>query len=383
MITVLSLFDGLGGTRIALDRLGISCKYYASEIDKYAIRIAMKNYPDIIQLGDVKNIEAKNLPKIDLLIGGSPCQDLSVAKKDRKGLQGKRSGLFWDYVRILEELKPKYFVLENVNSMKKADKQIITDTLDVKPIIINSALLTAQNRKRLYWTNILDIKQPKDKNIYLKDILEYLVDMKYYISKESITKLIPILNRNREKNLKLVFVGGIISKRGLWLKNGKYYSRNFSTGNRVYSPKGKSVCLTATGGGIGSHTGLYSIYNKTLNSEKSNTIGSNSQCITAKTGQVLCVAQRGRYNPDGTTFQKLEINFSGKTNTLTLIQKDNYVFKINGVNYIIRRLTPIECERLQGLPDNYTEGVSNTQRYKMIGNGFTIPVIEHILKGIK
>lgn len=161
-INVLSLFDGLAGARIALNRLNILCNYYASEIDKYAIKIARKNYPIITHLGDITKIkylngtllsafDAYQVPRIDLFIGGSPCQDLSISKKNRQGLQGERSGLFFEYVRLLKELKPKYFLLENVNSMSKANKQIITDILGVEFIMINSALLTAQNRKRLYW----------------------------------------------------------------------------------------------------------------------------------------------------------------------------------------------------------------------------------------
>jgi len=345
MITVLSLFDGLGGARIALDRLDIPCKYYASEIDKYAIKIAMKNYPDIIQLGDVKNIKTKDSPQIDLLIGGSPCQDLSIAKINRKGLQGKRSGLFWEYIRLLKELEPKYFLLENVNSMKKTDKQIITNTLGIKPIMINSALLTAQNRKRLYWTNIKKIKQPEDKYIYLKDILEHTVNINYYLPKENIYKLILAQNKDNKKHKKdsnLIFCGGIISKRDLWLKNGKYYSRNFSQGNRIYSPEGKSTSLTANGGGLGSYTGLYSIAHGYIKEKYKQVYKYPTLC-----GQTPASKH--------------------------LVTIKDYV----------RKLTPLECERLQGLPDNYTNGVSNTQRYKMIGNGFTIPVIEHILKGIK
>src|SRR3990167_966198 len=149
---ILSLFDGISCARVSLGRAGIPVEdYYASEVDKYAIQIAQKNYPDTIQLGDVREIGDYLKDSIDLLIGGSPCQDLSIAKKDRKGLDGERSGLFWEYVRILKEVKPKYFILENVNSMPKEAKQIITETLGVEPIMINASLVSAQNRKRLFW----------------------------------------------------------------------------------------------------------------------------------------------------------------------------------------------------------------------------------------
>ena len=194
---ILSLFDGISCARVALEKAEIHVEeYYSSEIDKYAIQISEKNYPDIIQLGSVEKVGAyartnalcnpydMNNPewiRIDLLIGGSPCQDLSIAKRNRKGLDGDRSGLFWEYVRILNEVKPKYFILENVNSMPKDAKDLISRTLGVEPIMINAALVSAQQRKRLFWVGAysqLDDKyytvavpQPDDKKIMLKDIL--------------------------------------------------------------------------------------------------------------------------------------------------------------------------------------------------------------------
>src|SRR3990167_2785936 len=157
-MNILSLFDGISCARVALERTGIPVtKYYASEIDKNAIAVAMKNYPDTIQLGDVETITKDLLAsymgnvEIDLLVGGSPCQDLSIAQKNRKGLDGERSGLFWEYVRLLKEVKPKWFILENVASMSKEAKDIITKKLGVEPIMINAALVSAQNRKRLFW----------------------------------------------------------------------------------------------------------------------------------------------------------------------------------------------------------------------------------------
>lgn len=329
---VLSLFDGISCGRVALERAGIPVEaYYASEIDKYAMAISAKNYPDIIQLGNVKNIqiatgiEGKNpmFPaswskrnKIYLLIGGSPCQDLSIAKKDRKGLDGERSGLFWEYVRILKEVKPKYFILENVNSMPKEAKALITETLGVEPIMINAALVSAQNRKRLFWTNIPNVTLPEDREILLKNILEENVDEKYNVQ-------------------------------GVALRIGKG-----GQGDRIYSPEGKSVGSSALGGGRGAKTGLYRIekephgtaldyYNDTIvPNGKAKVLGTNPQSTTAVAGQLI------------------------------------------NDNSIIRKLTPVECERLQSLPDNYTEGVSNSQRYKMLGNGFNCDVVCHILKHI-
>lgn len=356
-INVLSLFDGISCGQVALERAGIKVnKYYASEIDKYCIKITQKNYPKIIHIGDIINIKSKSLPTIDLLIGGSPCQDLSISKKNRQGLQGKRSCLFFEYVRLLKKIKPKYFLLENVNSMSKDNKQIITDTLKVEPTMINSALFSAQNRKRLYWVGKLvngkyeklDIKQPKDKGILLKDILDYSIP--------DFNGLWSDYNKSTVFNKSRTIGAGCGVSRSMTCQDviikpvriGKI--NKGGQGDRVYSIEGKSVSLSAHGGGRGAKTGLY------------------------------CIAQRGRYNKDGSTSQKLEPRFDEKTNTLTSVQKDNAVLKIDAIRNYVRKLTPKECERLQTLPDNYTKGVSNTQRYKMIGNGWTVDVVGYIFK---
>ena len=178
-MNVLSLFDGISCGQVALNRMGIKYdNYYASEIDKHAIQITQYNYPNTIQLGDVINIKGENLPKIDLLIGGSPCQSFSNAGNG-SGFEGK-SGIFWEYVRLLNELKPTYFLLENVK-MKKEWVKIITEAIGVEPIKINSNLLSAQNRERLYWTNIPNITQPENKNIFIEDILDEEFDEKYWL----------------------------------------------------------------------------------------------------------------------------------------------------------------------------------------------------------
>ena len=172
-INVLSLFDGMSCGQIALERAGIEVdNYYASEIKDYAIKVTMNNYPNTIQLGDVRNIDISTLPKIDLLIGGSPCQDFSHANKNITGLEGSKSSLFYEYLKLLKAVKPKYFLLENVK-MKKEHESIISELLGVEPILIDSKLVSASLRKRNYWTNILNITQPIDKNIKLNDILEY------------------------------------------------------------------------------------------------------------------------------------------------------------------------------------------------------------------
>lgn len=174
-LNVMSLFDGISCGRLACERTGLEVEnYYSSEVDKYAIQITQKNYPDTIQLGDVRNIDfARYTGTIDLLIGGSPCQDLSKAKTNRQGLSGSRSGLFWNYVEALKILKPKYFLLENNHGMPKEAKETISDILGVEPVLINSALFSAQSRKRLYWTNIPFNKEIQDKNINLQSILEF------------------------------------------------------------------------------------------------------------------------------------------------------------------------------------------------------------------
>lgn len=359
---ILSLFDGISCARVALERAGIPVEIYcASEIDKYAIQISQKNYPDIVRLSDVRYIEIATdidggnsiLPTswstgtdIDLLIGGSPCQDLSIAKKDRKGLDGDRSGLFWEYVRILKEVKPKYFILENVASMPKEAKEIITKELGVEPIMINASLVSGQNRKRLFWTNIPNVTQPQDRGIFLKDILEddggtdrlksYCIDANYH-------KGSSYENYKNKGRRQLIFLGGVRNKD--WAKDGKDYSRNFGQGDRVYSPEGKSATLSALGGGRGAKTGLYLI-------------------------EPVALRNRG----EG---KRPEYNGTGKANALTTVQTDSMVATPK-----IRKLTPIECERLQGLPDNYTQGVSNTQRYKALGNAFNVDVVAHILSFI-
>lgn len=207
---ILSLFDGVSIAQQALKESGIKIDaYYASEIDRYAISVAKHNHPEMIHVGSVVGLDSKQFTDIDLLIGGSPCQDLSIAKKDRKGLDGSRSGLFYEYVRILNEVKPKYFILENVNSMPKEAKETITKELfGIEPIMINAALVSAQNRKRLFWVGKLvgdtyvkvEISQPQDKGILLKDILEEEVDEKYILNEKNIKRFRRRLEQAVEKD---------------------------------------------------------------------------------------------------------------------------------------------------------------------------------------
>lgn len=391
---ILSLFDGISCARVALKKAKIKVDaYYASEIDKYAIQISQKNFPDIKHLGDIKTINKKSVKKIDLLIGGSPCQDLSIAKKGRKGLKGERSSLFWEYVRILKEVKPKYFILENVASMPKEDKDIITKTLGVEPIMINAALVSAQNRKRLFWTNIKGVQQPKDKNIFLKDILEngdfdrlksYCIDANYFKG----TSLENYKNKGRRQ---LIFLGGVRNKD--WAKNGKSFSRNFGQGDRVYSVEGKSATLSALGGGRGAKTGLYAVALRNRGNGKKPEIGGDkaNAMTTVQTdsmvGFIIPEATKKGYAiaKEG---QSVDLSFpKSKTRRGRVGDKVKNIMTSQNIGVVqnmqIRKLTPIECERLQCLPDGYTDGISNTQRYKTLGNAFNVDVVMHILKYIK
>ena len=303
-INVLSLFDGISCGQIALEKVGIEVEnYFASEIDKYAMQITMANYPNTKQLGDVRNVTAKNLPNIDLLIGGSPCQGFSFAGAGLN-FEDERSKLFFEFVRLKNELKPKYFLLENVK-MKQEFQDIISEQLGVKPIMINSSLVSAQNRERLYWTNIPVIGQPNDKGILLKDIIEDGECLK----DKSQTILATLYKENAKSMIKR-------NKQGLLiLKN--IYPKKGQNGN-VYSIFGKCKTLSA---GVGI---------------KGNGIGSSNA-------------------------PKIES-----------INSDGW-----------RKLSPLECERLQTVPDGYTKYVSDTQRYKALGNGWTVDVISFIFSFLR
>lgn len=310
-MTVLSLFDGKSGGRVALERAKIPVtKYYASEIDKYAIQVSENNYPDIIRLCDVVNWREWNIDfsSIDLLLAGSPCQGFSMAGK-QLAFNDPRSKLFFVFVDILKHIKslnPNVrFLLENVR-MKKEFENVITDILGAKPVMINSALVSAQNRKRLYWAN-WEITQPEDKGILLKDIL---------FTSDSIFRL------PRGKNK-----GGIHVNKSPTLTSNAWEHNNY-----VCSP------------------GWVDWWNKNKTFQQSK---SYSQICNEKDKAITMTARQ--YASWNGNFYQIDSN-------------------------TFRKLTPIECERLQTLPDNYTEGVSDTQRYKMLGNGWTVDVIAHILQ---
>ena len=350
---VLSLFDGMSCGQIALDQLGIKVdKYYASEIDKYAIQVTQKNYPNTIQVGDICELDPQDFQDVDLIMGGSPCQGFSFAGK-QLAFDDPRSKLFFEFVRMVEGVKPKYFLLENVR-MKKEYLQIITDMLGVEPIFINSALVSAQSRQRYYWTNIPGIQQPEDRGIVLKDILEndfnsekdksYCIDANYYkgasveqYKKKSRRQLV---NKPKQVGMASDIKGHDILR-------------------RVYSPDGKSPTLNSMGGG-----------------------NREPKVVTGGAFRGRAYDKDGkRMDRDGSsvankTKQMLELRKDYKSNAITTVGKDSVAVN---EDLTWRKLTPLECERLQTVPDNYTEGVSNTQRYKMLGNGWTVEVIKHIL----
>ena len=363
-MNVLSLFDGMSCGQIALNRAGFKIdNYFACEIDKYAIQITQANYPNTQQLGDVTKVCALDLPTLDLVIGGSPCQGFSFAGK-QLNFEDPRSKLFFEFVRLLKEARVKNpdvkFLLENVK-MKKEYRDIISEHLGVEPIEINSALVSAQNRVRLYWTNLEGIEQPKDKGILLRDIVHEGVDVSVSACSGDKAHCLTarysgaqVKNSYERKQRTLLFEELqsyivpfektllILDKE---VQRGKVgYFRKDSQANRVYYIHDKAVTLCGDAGGGAAKMGQYLF-----------------GCIT----------------PDRVDKRQNGQRFNEGRKFYTLTAQDKHGILIEGY---IRKLTPIECERLQTVPDNYTSHVSNSQRYKMLGNGWTVDVIVHILQ---
>lgn len=339
---VLSLFDGISCGMLALQRAGIPIEAYeAFEIDKYAVTVSSKNYPEINHHGNVFDGDFTQFKGYDLLLGGSPCTYWSIAKKDRETTSdGMGFKLFIEYVRALKESECRYFLYENNHSIHQNVKDEISKYLGVQPIMINSSLLSGQNRKRCYWTNIPNVTQPVDKGIMLQDVLENGIswqDKSYCVTASYQGAAFNNTMKRKQRTMVAISVATVNGKShtipATYYKSGTnlfpIYKAEESRqkiavpvrvgqigkggqGQRIYSVHGKSVTMTANGGGMGAKTGLYKID-----------------------------------LPDG--------------------------------DYVVRKLTPVEAERLQTLPDNYTAGISNTQRYKCIGNGWTVDVIAHIL----
>ncbi len=336
---VLSLFDGISCGQQALKELNIPIeKYYSSEIDKYAISITQYNFPNTIQLGDITKWREWDIDwsEIDLIQGGSPCQGFSFAGK-QLNFEDSRSKLFFVFVDILNHIKevnPNVkFLLENVR-MKQEYQDVISEKLGIKPIKINSALVSAQNRVRFYWTNLGETEQPEDRGILLKDILE---DTKY----------------------------GILTKEQKEIAKKNCKKKKFKTGNSrgpmpyTRNLLGKSLCLVTSCGSA-----------------------------TSRVANRICI-QVGEADIKGYDSIKRVYSPEGKSPTITTMGGGHREPKVSIDKIQWRKLTPLECERLQTLPDNYTAkgimndkevDISNFQRYKALGNGWTIEVIKHILK---
>ena len=464
---VLSLFDGMSCGRIALNQLGIPVeKYYASEVDKYAMQVSAANYPDIEQVGDVCNLDPKDYQDVDLMLAGSPCQGFSFAGK-QLAFDDPRSALFFEFIRLLKVIKPKYFLLENVR-MKKEFLEVITEQLsqcyeqaDVdnqfknvlnevrfEPIFINSSLLSAQSRQRYYWTNIPGIKQPEDRGIVLRDILE--------TEPESITKMSDkFVKRNGDRNCMIDQ-----NKEKASNLSAMEYVKNGRQGNYLAcDDNGKPLVV---GGAFRARSkdkdGKHVDWKETKPEQMLELRKDNKSNAVSTVGKDSVVVKGGRvvgraYDKDGKrmdrfgdsvagkTKQTLEVREDDKTNAITTVGKDSVVveklpdksqtiksqyYKSSRANFERqgtfhatgvpleskvreksktvraggrgsydrhewdsvdelhwRKLTPLECERLQTVPDNYTNHVSNTQRYKMLGNGWTVEVIKHILQNME
>ena len=435
-MNVLSLFDGMSCGMLALDRLGIKVdKYYASEIDKYAMQVSAANYPEIIQLGDVTNWQEWDIDwaTIDLVTGGFPCQSWSLAGK-QLGDKDERGMLFWVMLDIMQKVMENnpnaYYLMENVKMKKEFEEYITIHTQNALPNVykyfINSSLVSAQSRQRYYWTNIPNVEQPKERGIVLRDILEdgfnterdksHCLDANYYKGssvenyfKKSRRQMVFKDSENNDIALvpqNLVDDTDDLPKKSQTIKSQYYKSSkaNFersgtfhATGipqklisdkpqkihdipkdvlkdnerqRRVYSKEGKSPTLLAR-----------SDSPKVMKSDKPQHIGTAVD-VRAAAYRARSVDENGKRVAwkDTKPKQMLELRKDEKSNSVTSVQKDNVLTK-DEVYW--RKLTPLECERLQPVPDNYTNHVSNTQRYKMLGNGWTIEVIAHILKNIE
>lgn len=489
-MNVLSLFDGMSCGMIALDRLGIKVdNYYASEIDKYAIQVSQANYPDIIQVGDITKLDLSTLPKIDLVMGGSPCQGFSFAGK-QLAFDDPRSALFFEFHKAISYLQPKYFLLENVR-MKKEYLDIISEYMGVEPIFINSSLVSAQSRQRYYWTNIPGIEQPEERGIVLRDILEDQVGSEHYVG-DNMQKNYKGGNQlnpnyksqantihNSDKKSGTICAGTHGYANGYVGDKHKPVKQTERNARHLKQLDDKSLCMTATMYKGAGNNGMTLVPQKL---DKMTTKDGKAYCVTAtydaarpknsmdRKQRTMIPLEDGQELPSGTEYiydennkshkpqkihdiprdvlkdnerqrrvyskegksptllaradspkvmksdkpqhigtavdvkaaayrarsvdengkrvawkdtkpkQMLELRKDEKSNSVTSVQKDN-VLTQDEVYW--RKLTPLECERLQTVPDNYTNHVSNTQRYKMLGNGWTIEVIAHILQNME
>lgn len=390
-MNVLSLFDGMSCGQIALRELGIKVdRYYASEINKHTIRQTQLNFPDTIQLGDVRGVHAKDLPKIDLLIGGSPCQGFSFAGK-QLNFNDPRSALFFEFVRILNEcreINPDIkFLLENVR-MKREYEQVMSDTLGLKPVMINSTLVSAQNRVRLYWSNIrtapdglfeikTDIPQPKDRGLFLRDILEDDVDAKYNVSEKTLKNMQLHKERNKESGNGFGIDIRRPSQKACALKVG---GRGVNDVVAVVDRKGKlkpnqdkASCLTVGGHGAGNHSDMdILIIQRPRGNNKGGTFTDKSPTLSANAWEcnnILCISSNQAH---------ATVSANKSTPLVAAMGMGGGHVPMIANDEIVRRITPTEAARLQTIPDWYKWECSATQQYTMLGNGWTVEVIKHI-----
>lgn len=498
-MNILSLFDGMSCGMLAMLKAGIQVdNYYAYEIDKYAIKTSQHNFPQIKQCGDVFKGDYTQYKGIDYLIGGSPCQRWSIAQSPDKR-ETTASGIGWElfsqYVRALHEAEPKFFIYENNKSMSKAIRESITQAFGFEPICINSALLSAQNRQRLYWVgkrnadgtySKVDVQQPEDRGILLRDVLDGVTDRdkgrcviastgrtterEYFKKNQGNMSFEPVGTTKDGKSYCLTqgYSNGSGEKIGNYAAHtlqkgcksmvaepvciasrGRYsdtdgrssktdaptyqhyearadgktnavttVSKDNLIGEpvrcftlpredgvqtqskqyRVYETSGKSTTLCAEGGGMGAKTGLYSVpvkVGEVGNGGQGNRIyTSNGKAVTQQANSGGLGSNTGLYaipvEFDGDIPVKAVSGADGKTYTVYEVKDGNitiksktYPIKLQDGYYIIRKLTVSECKRLQTVPEWYEFPVSNTQAYKMLGNGWTVDVIAHLLKMCK
>lgn len=444
---MLSLFDGMSCGMVAMINANVDVdNYYAYEIDKYAIRTSQHNFPQIKQCGDVFDDDYSKYKGIDYLIGGSPCTYWSIAQSPDKR-ETIASGMGWDlfsqYIRALREAQPRYFIYENNKSMSKAIYQSISETFGFEPICINSALVSAQNRQRLYWVgkrnadgtySKVEVEQPKDKGILLKDVLDGVTD------REKGRAVIGSTGRTTEREYFKKFQGNMSFEPVGTTQNGKSYclSAGYSNGSgenignyaahtlqkgcksMVAEPvnttiEGKSQTLkaqysntdinnicryTSTYGASGVaepvissvQVGALPRPNGELSqSQAFRVYDTNAKSVTLKAGGGGAGGKTGLYaipiEFDGEILVKAISAADGKTYTVYEVKDGNitiksktYPIKLQDGYYIIRKLTVSECKRLQTVPDWFEFPVSNTQAYRQLGNGWTCDVITHLIK---
>ena len=422
---VLSLFDGMACGMIAMNLAGVDVESYdAYEIDKYAVKTAQHNFPMIREHGDVFVADFTQYEGVDFMVGGSPCTYWSIAQT--KNRETVASGIGWElfsqYVRALHEAKPKYFIYENNKSMSKEIRASIDKTFGFEAVLINSALVSAQNRQRLYWVgkrnadgtySKVNVEQPDDRGILLRDILETGIawQEKSYNLTTRCNGAIPSDTLKRHRHT-MVAEPVCVAERGRYIGDDGEVEQHLEARNdgktntlttvqkdnqvfdsqqyRVYSPNGKGVTLCGNGGGLGSKTGLYAVPMRVREATKQGYVDIvPGECVDlAMPGSKT---RRGRSMREKSNCLTTSCDFYEYCGTLDMpiyqvqdgritIKGETYPIKLRDGCYIIRKLTVRECMRLQTVPETYEFPVSNSQAYKMLGNGWTCEVIAHLIR---